>query len=89
MRALIHQSSSTQRIVAQPNEDGSWLLSKEWRKQPDDPWIQGKGINLPYSYVAQKLGRLLMGEKISGVEWLDDMKGVGEDGTGDPSKNTN
>lgn len=84
MRALVHQSSSTQRLVAQSNEDGSWLLTKEWRKDKNDPWIQGKGISLPQAAVAQKLGKLLTGDS-SNAEWLEELEnGVGENGKGDP-----
>lgn len=74
MKQIIFQASSTQRVTVESYSDGSWLLSKEWRKQADDDWIQGKGIHLPVidgQPTAIKLGRILL-------------KGVGENGTGDP-----
>lgn len=78
MKQIVFQASSTQRVVAEPYLDGSWLLSKEWRKQADDDWIQGKGIHLPViegQPTAVKLGRILL-------------KGVGENGTGDPNESS-
>ena len=60
MRFLIGQLSKTQRLVIQSNPNGSWLLSKEWRKLSNQPWIQGKGITLPnFQNIPQRLGKLL------------------------------
>ena len=79
MKQIVFQASSTQRVVAEPYPDGSCLLSKEWRKQADDDWIQGKGIHLPVidgQPTAFKLGRILL-------------KGAGENGTSDPNESSN
>lgn len=80
---IICQTSNTQRVVAESHPDGSWLLSKEWRKNADEEWIQGKGISLPVingQSTAQKLGRMLLG---------GDMEGAGENGTSDPNESFN
>ena len=39
---VLYNLSDTQRVVA-TLEDGSVLLSKEWRKSPVDTWTIGKG----------------------------------------------
>lgn len=78
MKQIVFQASSTQRVTVEQVDDGSCLLSKEWRKQADDDWIQGKGIHLPVidgQPTAVKLGRILL-------------KGVGENGTGDPNESS-
>lgn len=78
MKQIVFQTSDTQRVAIESYSDGSCLISKEWRKQADDDWIQGKGIHLPViddQPTAVKLGRILL-------------KGVGEDGTGDPNKSS-
>lgn len=79
MKQILFQTSSTQRVTAESFPDGNWLLSKEWRKRADDDWIQGKGIQLPVingQSTAFKLGWILL-------------KGVGENGTGDPNESSN
>ena len=61
MRMVLHQYSLTQRLVIQSNSDGSWLLTKEWRKFSDQPWTLGKGILLPnMNELPKKLGELLV-----------------------------
>lgn len=76
MKQIVFQTSDTQRVAVESYSDGSWLISKEWRKQADDDWIQGKGIHLPIingQPTAYKLGQILM-------------KGVGKNGDGDPNE---
>lgn len=78
MKQVIFQASNTQRVTAESYTDGSWLLSKEWRKQSGDDWIQGKGIYFPVingQPSVIKLGQILL-------------KGAGEDGTSDPKEDT-
>ena len=47
MKVMLFQNSSTQRVSASRFDNGDWLLSKEWRKTSDNPWVQGKGILIP------------------------------------------
>ena len=71
---LIFASSSTQRLVASKNEDGSWLLSKEWRKSADEEWKCGKGILLPVISgisTATLLGNVLIGKQETERVWED------------------
>ena len=79
MKQIVFQASNTQRVAVEPYPDGSWLLSKEWRKNADEDWVQGKGIHLPIvkgQSTAHKLGKILM-------------EGAGEYGTSDPNESSN
>ena len=58
MKILLFQTSDTQRVTITKNEDGSWLLSKEWRHNNQEPWILGKGVLLPKQHV-KAIGSLL------------------------------
>ena len=81
VKLLLFQSTNTQRITLTKNENGSWLISKEWRHNANEPWVQGKGITIPQRYV-QSLGELLLsdglGDVISrrGIEYIEDDEGV-------------
>ena len=71
---LIYAPSATQRLVAQQNEDGSWLLSKEWRKSANEEWKQGKGISLPIVAgisTAKLLANVLIGKQETERVWED------------------
>ena len=59
IKVLLFQSTTTQRLTLTKNPDGSCLLSKEWRKDFMEPWVQGKGITIPAQYVSS-IGQLLM-----------------------------
>lgn len=81
VKILVHQYSSTQRVVAQRNDDGSWLISKYWRKNSSESWTLGKGIELPVvdgKQVSRRLGELLVSDgNVSGYEDVtkDEYKG--------------
>ena len=89
LKMLVHQPSSTQRIVAQRNDDGTWIISKYWRKTADDEWVQGKGIELPVvngKQTSKQLGQMLVADgKIDGVEIISDKGSVNSE----PEENTN
>ena len=91
VKLLVHQYSSTQRIVAQKNDDGSWLISKYWRKSANEPWIMGKGIELPVidgKQTSKRLGELLVSDgNLEGFEEITEDCGGSKDG--EPSQNTN
>lgn len=57
-RLVLFENSNTQRVSVQINDNGSVLISKDWRKTPDGEWMQGKGINIPQKYL-DDLGELL------------------------------
>ena len=92
VKLLVHQYSSTQRIVAQKNDDGSWLISKYWRKTASDQWIQGKGIELPViegKQTSKRLGELLVSDgEIDGFEDVTNEEYRGSE-KGEPNENTN
>ena len=79
MKMVLFQTSSTQRVTATQNEDGSWLLSKEWRHNTNESWIQGKGITLPKQHV-RAIGLLLESDGVEndGFEFINDSEGVEE-----------
>lgn len=58
LKMLVHQPSSTQKVEAIRNEDGSWLISKYWRKSKNEEWQLGKGIEFPEK-AAKRLGNIL------------------------------
>ena len=93
LKLLVHQYSSTQRIVAQKNDDGSWLISKYWRKTADDPWIQGKGIELPVingKQTSKRLGELLVADgEIEGFENVTNDEYRGSEKSEPNNQNTN
>lgn len=85
VKVLLFQSSRTQRVTLTKLEDGAFLLSKEWRRGIDEPWIQGKGIKLPVIggiSMGERLGMLLAsgmsGDIIAeqGLEYIEDEEGV-------------
>lgn len=83
LKMLVHQPSQTQRVVAQRNDDGSWVISKYWRKTANDEWTQGKGIELPIvdgKQTSQRLGKMLIADgKVDGVEVIsDEFRGSGK-----------
>ena len=88
LKMLVHQSSSTQRIVAQRNDDGTWIISKYWRKTVNDEWTQGKGIELPVvngKQTSQQLGKMLVADgKIDGAKIIEDKGSVNSE----PNKKT-
>lgn len=76
---LIHNFSSTQRLVATKKKPGDWLLTKEWRANPNEEWKVGKGISLPNlgdRSVAGDLGYLLVNDGVvSGFHIIDERTG--------------
>ena len=91
LKLLVHQYSATQRIVAQKNDDGSWLISKYWRKTANDAWIQGKGIELPVvGNVPKRLGELLLNDgEVEGYEDVTDDIYRGSEKSEPNNENTN
>ena len=81
IKLLLFQSSRTQRLTLTKNLDGSCLLSKEWRKTPNEEWIQGKGIMIPTQYVFP-IGKLLASNVMEsviaefGFDYLEHNEGV-------------
>lgn len=59
-KMILFTNSATQRVVAQATEQGTILISKEWRKTEQDEWTLGKGIEFP-RHVLIRLGTLLKG----------------------------
>lgn len=57
---VIYTPSSTQKVMLTDFGDGNWLISKLWRKSPEDSWKVGKGIMLPADAI-HKLGQLIGG----------------------------
>ena len=66
MKVLLFQTSSTQRVSVTHLDNGDWLISKEWRKVPENPWVQGKGVRIPKAYV-KDLAQLLNSDDIPNV----------------------
>ena len=69
MKILLFQTSDTQRVTITKNEDGSWLLSKEWRHNNQEPWILGKGVLLPKQQV-KAIGKSRIGIYKDGTEFV-------------------
>ena len=81
MKVLLFQTSSTQRVTATQNEDGGWLLSKEWRHNIQEPWMQGKGITIPSKYVQDisiLMGAGIISESDPRFEFIDENEGDGK-----------
>ena len=57
---VIYTPSSTQKVMLTDFGDGSWLISKLWRKSAYDDWKIGKGILLSTEAV-EKLSQALNG----------------------------
>ena len=90
VKLLVHQYSATQMVVAQKNDDGSWLISKYWRKGTSEPWKQGKGIELPVAgNVPKRLGELLLSDgEIDGFEDVTELNYAGSE-KGEPNESAN
>ena len=64
LKMLVHQPSNTQKIEAIRSEDGTWLISKYWRKSKEDEWQLGKGIEFP-AQAAKRLGNILINNNVN------------------------
>lgn len=48
---IVSELSNTQRISLKPTED-SIVIQKEFRKNSDDAWVTGKGIEIPRGVIS-------------------------------------
>ena len=88
MKILLFQTSRTQRVTATKNENGSWLLSKEWRHNDNEPWVQGKGFLVPKKHV-KAVGSLLESEGAEDVLLNNRFERIEVEGDGKGDYNSN